>query len=157
MLYIIRCMYVCMSKYVYIPPDVRTIIVVFLGKAITGIVKCSKISRCSSLRRTKVQENCSWNRQNEPVCNRNLFPSKDKPPLLLVTPLILLTAKEHNTKWPILYYFLVFVLYPRLWWTSLTQSIISTEKILLRIPRQQHLFSAWWRKNTGTGQCSSCW
>lgn len=34
---------------------------------------------------------------------------------------------------------------------------LSPLKKLLRIPRQQHLFSAWWRKNTGAAQCSSSW
>lgn len=67
------------------------------------------------------------------VCNGNLFHSKVKPPLellLLVTPLILFTAKEHTIKCPILYNFLVLIFHSRVWWTSLARSIISTEETL---------------------------
>lgn len=65
------------------------------------------------------------------VCNGNLFHSKVKPPLLLmVTTLILFTAKEHTIKCPILYNFLVLIFHWRVWWTSLARSIISTEETL---------------------------
>lgn len=65
------------------------------------------------------------------VCNGNLFHSKVKPPLLLlVTTLILFTAKEHTNKCPILYNFPALIFHSRVWWTSLARSIISTEETL---------------------------
>lgn len=47
-----------------------------------------------------------------------------------MTPLILFAAKEHTIKCPILYNFLVLIFHPRLWWTSLAQSIMSAEETL---------------------------